>query len=247
MPTRTFSLTLALGFLLVTPALAQSGSAPQGFVSLFNGRDLTGWKIPAGDNGHWKVVDGVIDYDARSEAEQKHLWTEKEYKDLVLRLEWRLKDTPFIYRNGRVLLPDGNEKLDAAGKPFAVSFPDADSGVLMRGQSQSQVNIWAWPAGSGELWSVRRNMKLPAAVRAAATPRLHADKNIGEWNSMEITMKGDRISVVLNGQKVIDNALFDGVAEKGAIGLQHHGEWKDGQWAGPPSLVQFRNIYIREQ
>ena len=35
-----------------------------GFVSLFNGRDLSGWKVPAGDNGHWKVVDGVIDYDA---------------------------------------------------------------------------------------------------------------------------------------------------------------------------------------
>ncbi|MGH9370698.1 MAG: family 16 glycoside hydrolase, partial [Vicinamibacterales bacterium] len=38
------------------------------FVSLFNGKDLTGWKIPAGDNGHWKVVDGVIDYVAASEA-----------------------------------------------------------------------------------------------------------------------------------------------------------------------------------
>ena len=39
-----------------------------GFVSLFNGIDLKGWKVPEGDNGHWKVVDGVIDYDARSES-----------------------------------------------------------------------------------------------------------------------------------------------------------------------------------
>ena len=41
---------------------------PEGFVSLFNGKDLTGWKVPEGDGGHWKVVDGVIDYDAGSQA-----------------------------------------------------------------------------------------------------------------------------------------------------------------------------------
>ncbi len=222
------------------------GNPPPGFVSLFNGQDLTGWKIPEGDNGHWKVVDGVIDYDARSEAaKDKNLWTVKEYGDFVLRVEWRFKDTPFMYRNGRILLPDGTEKLDINGKPIALTFPDADSGILVRGGPQ--VNIWCWPAGSGELWSVRRNMKLPAAVRAAATPKLHADKNIGEWNSMEIMMKGKRIRVVLNGYTVIDNATFEGVADKGPIGLQHHGEWKDGQWAGPPALIQFRNIYIREQ
>ena len=42
--------------------------AQEGFTSLFNGKDFTGWKVPEGDNGHWKVVDGVIDYDAKSEA-----------------------------------------------------------------------------------------------------------------------------------------------------------------------------------
>ena len=47
---------------------ADDNTAPEGFVSLFNGKDLTGWKIPEGDGGHWKVVDGVIDYDAGSEA-----------------------------------------------------------------------------------------------------------------------------------------------------------------------------------
>ena len=47
---------------------AQGGEAPDGFVSLFNGKDLSGWKIPEGDNGHWKVLNGVIDYDAESES-----------------------------------------------------------------------------------------------------------------------------------------------------------------------------------
>ena len=48
---------------------------------LFNGRDLTGWKVPAGDNGHWRVVDGVIDYDAESEAPgEKSLWSERSFR-----------------------------------------------------------------------------------------------------------------------------------------------------------------------
>ena len=53
---------------LLSLATASLPAADAGFVSLFNGKDLTHWKVPAGDNGHWKVLDGVIDYDARSEA-----------------------------------------------------------------------------------------------------------------------------------------------------------------------------------
>src|SRR3972149_2547124 len=59
------------------------------------GRALSGGEVPAGDNGHWKVVDGVIDYDALSEATgDKSLWTQKEYADFVLRLEGRDHETP---------------------------------------------------------------------------------------------------------------------------------------------------------
>ena len=66
MPTMTRQLCLALTVVGVL-ALGLIGSAqqPKG-TPLFNGKDLSGWKIPAGDNGHWKVVDGVIDYDAES-------------------------------------------------------------------------------------------------------------------------------------------------------------------------------------
>src|SRR5262245_8193816 len=59
---------------------------PPGFVSLFNGHDLAGWQVPEGDGGHWKVADGVIDYDAESEAKarDKSLWSEREFGDFVL-------------------------------------------------------------------------------------------------------------------------------------------------------------------
>lgn len=59
-----------------------------GYTSLFNGKDLSGWIAPEGDNGHWSVIDGVIDYDALSEAsDDKNLWTETEYEDFVLHVE----------------------------------------------------------------------------------------------------------------------------------------------------------------
>jgi len=83
-------------------------------------------------------------------------------------------------------------------------------------------------------------------VRRGATPKTNADKNVGEWNTFKITFKSDRLTVELNIVTVIDNALMPDIPEKGSIGLQHHGDKKDGEWVSPPSLVQFRNIYIKE-
>jgi hypothetical protein len=51
---------------------------------------------------------------------------------------------------------------------------------------------------------------------------------------------------VLNGEEVITAAQLPGVAEDGPIALQHHGQKKDGVWTAPPSLVQFRNLEIKE-
>src|SRR5687767_15952439 len=85
---------------LVSCASEPSGSSGSGFVSLFNGKDFTGWKVPDGDNGHWKVIDGVIDYDALSEsATDKNLWSEREYTDFVLHVDWRIKETPYVNPN----------------------------------------------------------------------------------------------------------------------------------------------------
>ena len=227
---------------LTVPAFA----ADAGFVSLFNGRDLSAWKIPAGDNGHWKVLDGVIDYDARSEAPgDKNLWSAKEYKDFVLRMDWRIKETTGLYPVPTVL-PDGSHKKGPDGKDIITPTPNADSGVYVRGTSKAQINIWCWPIGSGEVYGYRMDQKMPPAVRAGVTPKVRADKPVGEWNTFEITMKGDRLTVVLNGKTVIDNAQLPGVPEKGALALQHHGGFKDGKYNPASSLVQFRNISIRE-
>ena len=240
-----------LGRLATISALAllalAAPRAQDGFTPLFNGKDLSGWKVPPGDNGHWKVVGGVIDYDAESEATgEKSLFTEREFGDYVLRLEWRIKSTPYVNPGVPIILANGSHKKDADGKEIRLNVPDSDSGVYMRGSSKAQVNIWCWPIGSGEVYGYRTDDKMPAEVRAAVTPKRHADRDIGAWNSFEITMRGDRLTVVLNGEEVISRAQLPGVPSRGPIGLQHHGAKKGGVWTSPPALVQFRNLAIKE-
>jgi hypothetical protein len=218
-----------------------------GFVTVFNGRDLSGWKIPAGDNGHWRVVDGVIDYDAESESSgDKSLWSAREFGNFVLRADWRIKSTPYVNPSVPIIRFDGTSKKDAAGREIRIAVPDSDSGIFLRGSDKAQVNIWCWPIGSGEVYGYRTDASMPAAVRAGVTPKRNADRDIGAWNTFEITMRGDRLTVLLNDEEVIGNAQLPGVAPRGPIALQHHGEKKAGAWAAPPSLVQFRNIAIKE-
>ena len=245
--TRKMLPMLAVATAVSAGLLAAPAAPPPGFTDLFNGKDLSGWRIPTGANGHWRVVDGVIDYDAESEATgEKHLWTEKEYGDFTLRAEWRIKETPYTNPNVTIVMPDGSDKKDVNGKTIRIAVPDSDSGIYLRGESKAQVNIWGWPVGSGEVYGYRTDQKQPASVRAGVTPKKLADKNIGEWNAFEITVKGNKLTVVLNGERVIENAELPGLPARGKLALQHHGGKKDGQWASPPALVQFRRIFIKE-
>jgi len=242
---RTLGLTAA--WVIAGSLSAADNTPPEGFTSLFNGQDLTGWKVPEGDNGHWKVVEGAIDYDALSEAKgDKSLWTEGEFGDFVLHVDWRIKETPFENPNVRYILPDGTHARDITGKELKLTLPDSDSGILLRGAGKNQVNIWCWPIGSGEFYGYRMDAKMPPEVRAAVTPRTQADNPVGEWNHFEITVRGDRVTVVLNGKTVIPDAQLPGIDPRGALGLQHHGGQRDGQWRGPPSLLQFKNVFIKE-
>ena len=245
---------LILSLILVSAAIsADAGSKklnqpPKGFKALFNGKDFTHWRVDPLDGGHWKVIDGVIDYDALSEApdrNNKNLWSEKEFGDFVLHMDWRIKRTTGLYPMP-IVLPDGSDKLDENGKVIKIPRPNADSGIYLRGEGKSQVNIWCWPIGSGEVYGYRRDKKMSASVRAGVTPKMKADNPVGEWNKFVITMKGDRLTVVLNGRSVIKNAQLPGVPAKGKIALQHHGGMKNGEYSPASSLVQFRNIFIKE-
>src|SRR5260370_1023288 len=118
------------------------------------------------------------------------------------------------------------------------------SGIYLRGNPQ--VQIWDsdhladdlkedWHTGSGGLWNNPKGSK-------GKQPLKKADKPVGEWNTFHIIMKGEIVTVILNGEKVVDDTPLENywsptmpLPSKGPIELQHHG-----------SRLAFKNIYIKE-
>ena len=219
-----------------------------GWQELFNGEDLTGWRVSEAAAESWSVIDGVIDCDPRSvKPGDRNIWTEESFGDLVLYVEWRITKAPTTETHN-LIAPDGGVLRDDDGNVMRATFENADSGIYLRGQSKAQVNIWNWPIGSGEVWGYRTDGNMPPEVRAGVTPRVRADKPVGEWNIFVISMIGDRLSVILNGHLVIDHAQLPGVADRGPLALQYHGGFNHdtGEYHAASSLVQFRNIHIKE-
>ena len=218
--------------ILETPPLANTdGVTAAGFTPLFNGKNLDGWKH--GNSPEWTVVNGVLKHSGRR-GEPADLWTEKEYGDCTLVCDWRWSGSGPL-KMQPIVLPDGTNKLGDGGKPELVEIEELDSGIYLRGSSASQVNLWNWTVGSGEVYGYRTNPAMSAEVRAQVTPKGKADRPLGEWNRTMITIKGDRLTVALNGRVVVDNAQLPGIPAKGAIGLQHHG-----------SAIDFANLWIKE-
>lgn len=232
-----------------SPTKAKSeadNTPPTGFASIFNGKDLTGWKGLAhrnalqrrdlkGDalneaqatadavmNEHWSVADGVLTYDGTGQS----LCTAKDYGDFELYLDWKIP-------------------------------PGADSGIYLRGTPQVQIwDPWdprvkdgqpapstgeAWVKqytngrnlGSGGLWNNRRWRNAPLTL---------ADRKPGEWNTFLIRMVGEKVSIWLNDKLIVDRVKLENywdrsqpVFRSDQIELQHHG-----------SALYFKNMYIRE-
>src|SRR5690606_22014224 len=114
---------------------------------------------------------------------------------------------------------------------------DGDAGIYLRGTPQVQiwdtarVNVGA-QVGSGGLYN---NQKNPSA------PLVLADNAVGEWNTFRIIMKGDKVTVYLNGVLVVDNVTLENFWDRSQpifpreqIELQAHGTY-----------VAYRNIFIK--
>ncbi|GAA4441122.1 hypothetical protein GCM10023188_39250 [Pontibacter saemangeumensis] len=203
----------------------------EGFVALFNGKDLTGWKGLVEDpikrakmdkktlaekqkaadeemRRDWKVADGEITFVGKG---YNNLTTEKKYGDFEMFVDWKIYD-------------------DGKG--------EGDAGIYLRGTPQ--VQMWdtsrvadGAQVGSGGLYNNQVNPSKPLKV---------ADNPLGEWNNFHIIMKGDRVTVYLNGELVTDNVILENYWDRSMpifpmeqIELQAHG-----------SPVGYRDIYIRE-
>jgi hypothetical protein len=112
------ALVTVANLLLVSPAVSSRAGPPEGegWRPLFNGRDLSGWEVPGGNNGSWEVIDGVIDYDAKA---GKNLWTKESFGDFELHVEWRLKTYDEVY----------GDRMGDDGQPIPYK---PDSGILVR-------------------------------------------------------------------------------------------------------------------
>jgi hypothetical protein len=217
------------------PAPAEKAALDEGSISLYSGLDLRGWRPEPGHAGHWRASDSILEYDGHSTARDKDLWTEKAYGDFVLIADWRLPGEPRP-RPRPVVLPDGDNATNADGSAKTVEIPYAgDSGILLRGSGKAQINITCNTIGSGELYDYRVDKSMPAEVRSGAIPKVKADSPPGKWNRFLITLEKGRVTVILNGQTVIDRVQLPGIPARGPIGLQHHGD-----------PVQFTNLFIKE-
>jgi hypothetical protein len=220
------------------PSPEETAHQAQGFVPLLAAPNLADWKQVEGNSAHWVVSDWRLKYDGQSEAKlprDKHLWTAKDYGDFELIVDWRLTSKP-VKKSYPIVLPSGDDKLDDKRQPVLIEVDDAgNSGILLRGDENAEVNICCYPVGSGEIAEYRKNKELSVELRAAVTPKKRADAPLGQWNRFIVKMQGDRVTVDLNGQRIIENAQLKGVANRGPIGLQHHNE-----------AVEFGNIFVRE-
>jgi hypothetical protein len=209
-----------------TPALGAdmcADLAASGMRQMFDAMEMKGWKEGA-DKGdaapaHWSVSNNVVRFDGKG----KSLWSDESYGDFEMLCDWRWTSEHQGKMMRPVIGPDGNAAKDADGKDKMVEVEERDSGIYLRGSSKSQVNIWSWPCGSGEVYGYRTDPSMSAEVRAAVTPKKNADAPVGQWNRFRIRMVGDVLNVWNNGQHVIVDARLPGVAKEGPIALQSHG------------------------
>src|SRR5499426_3116175 len=214
------SLLISCIFLFAGEAASQNGqpkAGETGFVSLFDGKSLAGWKLVRGHGPGYLVKDGTIVCPADGGG---NLYTEKEYSNFVFRFEFKTE-------------PGGNNGVgiraplegDAAYQGMEIQILD-DGHERYKGKIKSEQH-------HGSVYDV-----VPA--------RTGFLKPAGQWNEEEIMANGSRIRITLNGEIILDadlNNVREAATLKKHPGLKN----KSGHigFLGHGSLVEFRNIRIR--
>ncbi len=216
----------------VAPDANTEGVKKAGFTPLIDG-DLSAWRYESEEGAdNWFLHNGILKHTGEK-GKTNDLWTKEDYGDFTLVFDWRWSGKGDM-KAQPVVLPDGSDKIGADGAKELVEIEELDSGIYLRGNSKSQVNLWNWTVGSGEVYGYRTDASQSPEVKAAVTPKVKADNPLGEWNRMMVTVKGQALTVTLNGQLVIDNATLNEMPATGPIGLQHHGQ-----------AIDFANIWVR--
>ncbi len=198
----------------------------EGFVSLFNGKDLSGWK---------GLVANPI---KRAQMDAATLQKEQEKADVKMREGWSAKDGLLVFNGHGDNLCTQKKYGDFEMFVDWKITKDGDAGIYLRGTPQ--VQIWdtarrdvGAQVGSGGLYNNQVNESKPLKL---------ADNAIGEWNTFRIIMKGDRVTVYLNGELVVNNIMLENywdrklpIFPEEQLELQAHGTY-----------VAYRSLYVRE-
>lgn len=227
------SLISALVFTACSGLATAEVKAPDGFTALFNGKDLSGW---------WGLsTENPAKWMAMSDED----FAKKKKKSLEnINKHWSVEGDELVNDGHGLFLTTDKNYGDFELKLEYKTVAKADSGVYLRGLPQVQIwdstkegGKWKHGAdkGSGGLWNNSKGAP-------GKDPLVLADKPFGEWNSMRIIMVGDKVTVYLNDQLVVDYATIEnyfdrkgGAPEKGPIQLQTHG-----------GEIRWRNVFIRE-
>jgi hypothetical protein len=224
-------------------AAAADNTPPEGFVALFNGKDLNNWRgLPLKPNPKDATKPLELTMPQRLAASPEELAAAQKLGDESARAHWKAVDGVIHFDGkGKNLITDrdyGNFELYVDWKIEKAG----DSGIYLRGSPQIQ--IWDpdlqkpksdVPVGSGGIYNNKMNPSKPSKI---------ADKPIGEWNTFWIKMVGDKVSVKLNGILVVDDVVMENywdkdrktpIYPKGTIELQNHG-----------NVLFFKNIYLKE-
>jgi hypothetical protein len=229
---------LCIVFLSLTIG-ASAAETPEGFMSLFNGRDLKGWH---GNNPHTT---------AKTLAKSKEAkLTEEDViaaQQTAFEAHWSV-DQGELVNDGHG--PYANTDQDFGDIEFLLEYKTvakADSGIYLRGTPQ--VQIWDTTEVGGKRGFPRHAERGSGGLHNNGTnspgkwPSAHADQPFGQWNKFHITQIGSRTTVIMNDRKVVDNAIMENYWDKdrltplwakGPIMLQTHG-----------GEIRWRNIYAR--
>ena len=207
---------------------------PAGFTALYDGTAASLAK-------NWKGVTTAEKFDnpkVRQAATPEKRAAMQKIADGQMAEHWRIRNGALFFDgfNGGYSLATARDYKDfEMWVDWRTLSVQGDSGLYLRGSPQ--VQIWdahnQWGIGSGGLYNNQKNPSRALTI---------ADRNVGDWNTFHITMKGERVSVELNGVKVVDNTVLENYWDRSQsifpveqIELQCHGD-----------PLEFKNIFIRD-
>jgi uncharacterized protein len=219
------------------PARSIPGARPapglEGFVSLFNGRDLDGWD---GDSTLWSVQDGAITGQTSKENRLKQneflIWKD-EVEDFELRLKFKLEGgNSGIYYRARKR-PARQTTGDPLVGPQADFSADGKwTGVIMEWTGRDIL------AARGQKVTIDAEGKKQVTGSLGDSQKLLDAVKGGEWNDYHIIAKGGQVTLAINGVTMCELDDKDPKRPmRGWLGLQVH--------VGPPMRVQFKDIYFK--